>query len=97
MEKNFKTFKDLEFEQHPLEPKEGVQAICFFPNGYGISVIRFKLMFGQYGSYTSNDEEFECMHIYGNEEKWGPISEPIGHLKKDRVTEEMIRIQRLVN
>ena len=38
MDKCYKTFQDLRFK--PQSFLNGVQAILFFPNGYGISVIR---------------------------------------------------------
>ena len=38
MDKYYKTFQDLRFK--PQSFLKGVQAILFFPNGYGISVVR---------------------------------------------------------
>ena len=36
-----KTFKDLKFKPH--RTGEGKQAVMLFPNGYGVSVVRFKI------------------------------------------------------
>ena len=42
----------------------GIQKIYRFPNNFGASIVRFK-MFGLsgYGSYTSNESEFELAVI----------------------------------
>lgn len=64
--------------------------IMFFKNGYGVSVVRFKMAFG-YGSYTDNDSEWELAVLFGNEE-WTltyntPITDDvIGHLTGTEVT-----------
>lgn len=93
-----KTFKDLKFEPH--KHGNGLQAILFFPNGYGISVVRFKLM-AMYGSYTDNDLEWECAILFGNDKEWEltyntPITDDvIGHLTEEQVTELMEKIQLL--
>ena len=43
---------------HPVMP--GVQKFFAFPNGYGASVVRFKMMFSdKYGSHTSDETEWE--------------------------------------
>lgn len=94
-----KKFKDLIFNQH--EAWEGLQAVMFFENGYGISVIRFKIDNICYGSYTDNETEWEIAILYGNNEKFGityntPITDDvIGHLTDDEVTDIMKRIQEL--
>lgn len=63
-----KTFKDLEFKPHTTG--EGLHGLLFFPNGYGISVVRFKLSHGRYGSYTDNENEWEVAILFGNVESW---------------------------
>lgn len=40
----------------------GIQKIYRFPNGYGASVIRYKIK-DYYGSYTNNDKEWELAVI----------------------------------
>ena len=62
------TFDDIVFKPHPIG--DGVQGKLFFPGGYGISVVRFKL-FGMSGSYTSNDaEDYEVAILKGTEDDW---------------------------
>ncbi len=93
-----KTFKDLKFIPHLAG--NGLMASLFFPNGYGISVVRFKT-FGTYGSYTSNEEEWEAAVLIGNEEKSSLCytteitKDVIGHLSETQVTEIMEQIQKL--
>ncbi len=88
-----KTFKDLKFKSHPYG--DGKQAVMFFKNGYGISVIRFS------GSYTSDDTEWEIGVLIGDKKEselcyTTPITDDvIGHLHDDEVTEIMKRIQNL--
>jgi hypothetical protein len=93
-----KTFKDLEFKQHPLG--NGKQATIFFNNGYGISVVRFSGgPFG--GSYTSNDSEWEIAVIKktntGFELTYNtPITDDVlGHQSEEDVTNVMKQVQEL--
>lgn len=95
-----KTFKDLVFGPHPTGP--GLQAKIFFDNGYGVSVVRFKTIFhNRYGSYTSNESEWEIAFLRGQPENWKIVfHEPFpdgveGHLDEKRVTECMELIQKL--
>ncbi len=39
-------FTDLEFKPHSNFDTDGIHAVHFFPNGYGVSVVRFP---GSYG------------------------------------------------
>ena len=62
------TFDDIVFKPHSIG--NGVQGKLFFPGGYGISVVRFKLS-GMSGSYTSNDvEDYEVAILKGTEDDW---------------------------
>jgi hypothetical protein len=95
-----KTFKDLVFNPHLVG--NGKQAKIFFPNGYGVSVVRFKLLSGfGYGSYTSNESEWELAVLEGTEKDWEltydtPITDDVlGHLSEDGVTEIMAKVQSL--
>jgi hypothetical protein len=88
-----KTFADLNFRTHPTG--QGLQGTLFFPNGYGVSVVRFN------GSYTSNDNEWEVAILHGNEESFKLCysthitSDVIGHLTEAEVTETMKKVQEL--
>lgn len=103
-----KTFKDLEFKPHPIG--NGWRARLFFPNGYGISVVRFRLPSGLcvggllvdgYGSYTSNENEWEVAIWRNIGQEWQiaydtPIADDvIGHLDAEGVSDVMKKIQKL--
>ncbi len=95
-----KTFKDLKFGPHGHA--DGVQALCFFPNGFGVSVVRFKLGGDLgYGSYTTNEKEWELAVLKGSSEHWNltyqtPVTDDvIGHLSEDGVTDIMKKVQEL--
>ena len=96
---NYLKFEDLTFKSHPNG--NGLQAVLFFNNGYGISVIRYKTLNGTYGSYTSNEEEWEISVLIGNSAEYylcydTPITtDVVGHLTNDEVTNIMIQIQDL--
>ncbi len=53
-------FSDLDFQDHPFYGDDGIQAKYFFPNGYGVSVVRFP---GSYGFY---EDLYEVAVIKGN-------------------------------
>ena len=95
-----KTFKDLEFNPH--SGGNGVQALAFFDNGFGISVVQFKIgISGMYGSYTDNEDEWEIAVLKGDADGWNltydtPITDDvIGHLLEEEVTDVMKQIQSL--
>lgn len=93
-----KTFDDLVFKPHGTG--DGLHAIMFFPNGYGVSVVRFKFN-GRYGSYTADEHEWELAVLKGDETNWGLCystritNDVIGYLYKDDVTKIMRRVQLL--
>lgn len=85
-------FDDLEFNKKPYG--EGIQALIFFDNGYGASIIQGGT------AYTYNDEEYELAVIKGNKVNWGlcynpPITYVIGHLTKNDITRYLNEIERL--
>lgn len=57
-------FTDLNFQPHPNYPEDGVKAKHFFPNGYGVSVVRFP------GSYGYAEDLYEVAVLKGTEENW---------------------------
>jgi hypothetical protein len=65
------TFDDIEFKPHSVG--EGSQGIIFFPGGYGLSVVRFKVPSPtsgvRYGSYT-DDKTWEVAILKGTKDQW---------------------------
>lgn len=55
-------FSDLDFQPHPNW--DGVQAKHFFPNGYGVSVIRSS------NSYGGSAGLYELAVLKGTEDDW---------------------------
>jgi hypothetical protein len=53
-------FTDLKFKPHKI--KDGVQAVHFFDNGYGVSVVRFP------GSYGFEQNLYEVAILKGTKE-----------------------------
>lgn len=58
-----------------------ISARYFFPNGYGVSVVRFTTPFGS-GSYGSDERLYELAVLKGVEENWQicydtPITEDV--------------------
>lgn len=90
-----KTFNDLKFNLHPNRPAFDTQAIMFFDNGYGISVITGK------NAYSDNENPYECAVITGNKISWCMVydtsitNDVIGFCDKTKVTEIMKQIQEL--
>lgn len=91
-------FIDLQFKQHPNpHHKDGIQAIHIFPNGYGISVVKFP------GSYGYEQGLYEVAVIKGVEENWEiccdtPITDDvIGHLNEVNVENIMEEVVKLPN
>lgn len=96
----YKTFKDLKVKPHASG--DGLHAVIFFPNGYGVSVVRFKTsMISGYGSYTSNETEWELAVIHGNAKSFTLIydtditGDVLGYLSDNEVTETMKKVQDL--
>lgn len=95
-----KTFKDLEFKPHDLSylAEEGMkQAIMFFPNDYGVSVL-----FG-WKFYSNGVDTYELAVLRKCENGKGylvdcntPITEDVlSYITEDEVTEAMIKVQKL--
>jgi len=98
-----KEFKPIEERSHPAG--EGIQKIYRFPNDYGASVVRFKMMLvGGYGSYTDNEEEWELAVIkfdgedndkFDLEYDTEITDDVMGHLSNDDVNKILERIEKL--
>ena len=94
-------FSDLNFRPHTNFPDTGVAARNFFPNGYGISVVRFTSPFGFGGSYGAEQGLYEAAVLKGVEENWNicydtPITEDVlGHLTEEEVEVLLYEIENL--
>lgn len=100
-----KTFNDIDFKSHPVG--DGLHGLIFFPNGYGVSVVRFKIPSPiskdgvRYGSYTNSEDQWELAVIFGNENEWDltyntPITNNVmGYLSSGEVTNIMKQVQEL--
>ena len=88
-----KTFKDLEFGEHPSHIG-GVQARITFENGYGASVVKTPYSYGgKDGLY-----ELAVLGIDGHLTYDTPVtSDVIGYLRDIDVTDVMEKIQQLQN
>ena len=85
-----KTFKDLEFKQHPSA--DGIISRITFENGYGASVVRHEY------SYGGKDGLYEVAVLGSDGELTydTPItSDVIGYLRDIDVTDVMEKIQQL--
>jgi hypothetical protein len=86
-------FTDLDFQPHPTG--NGVQALQFFDNGYGVSVVRFP------GSYGYLQKLYELAVLKGIEENYEicydtPITEDVlGHLTEEHITNLLSQVQSL--
>jgi hypothetical protein len=86
-----KTFKDLEFKEHPNH-LGGVQAVITFDNGYGASVVKTPHTYGgDRGLY-----ELAVLGEDGHLTYATPITDDvIGYLRDIDVTDVMEKIQQL--
>jgi hypothetical protein len=88
-----KTFKDLEFKEHPNAVHiGGIQAIIKFDNGYGASIVRTEFTYGgRDGLY-----ELAVLDKHGHITYDTPItSDVIGYLEEGGVTKILEQIQLL--
>jgi hypothetical protein len=86
-----KTFKDLEFKEHPNH-LGGVQAVITFENGYGASVVKTPHSYGgDRGLY-----ELAVLGTDGHLTYDTPVTnDVIGYLRDIDVTDVMEKIQQL--
>lgn len=88
------TFDDLEFGPRTVG-LSGVQAVVFFDNGYGASVIRGT------GSYGVGDDLYELAVVKGDGDSWdlcyttGITNDVIGHLSEKAITNLLQEIEAL--
>ena len=92
-------------KEHPTLGMAGTQKLWRFENGFGASVIQFKMMTGRYGSYTDDDTEWELAVIKfedGDDDETftltydTPITDDvIGHLQGKDIVKILKKIQKL--
>jgi hypothetical protein len=84
-----KTFKDLEFNNHPNW--DGVQARMDFDNNYGVSVIKAS------GSYGGSQGLYELAVMYEGDLCYNTdvTDDVLGWLSEEDVTEAMEKVQKL--
>ena len=81
---------------HDIDPN-GKHRIYVFENGYGASVVKFKMMNGRYGSYTDNENEWELAVLKDKKLCYdsGITDDVIGHLTENQVEDYLIKIKKL--
>jgi len=85
-----KTFQDLQFKQHNLNPYFESQAVMNFDNGYGVSVINGK------GAYASESTYEVAVLLDGNLcYTSGLTTDVLGYQTEEDVTMIMIKLQLL--
>lgn len=78
----------------------GVHRLYKFPNGYGASVVRFKIG-DMYGSYTDNENEWELAVIKWEDKGFNLTydtsitDDVLGHLTEDQVEKTLNKISKL--
>jgi hypothetical protein len=88
-------FTELNFKPHPHYKEDGVQATHFFPNGYGVSVVRFP------GSYGCTQDLYEVAILRGTEEDHDlcydtPITDDVlGHRDEQDINNILEEVQAL--
>lgn len=89
MEKELKTFDDLQF--YPHEAGSGMHAVMNFHNGYGVSVLCGKLF------YSNGIDTYEVGILYDGNLTYSTeiTSDVLGGLTRDEVTEVMEKVQKL--
>jgi hypothetical protein len=86
-----KTFKDLEFNEHPNH-MGGVQARIQFDNGYGASVVKTPYTYGgDKGLYELAVLDSEGNLTYAT----SVTNDVIGYLRPEDVTDVLAKIQQL--
>jgi hypothetical protein len=89
----FMKFTDLNFQEFKF--KDGVQAIHFFPNGYGVSVVKHP------GSYGFEYDLYEVAILKGTEKSFDlcydtPIADDVlGHRDENDIEIIMEEVQAL--
>jgi hypothetical protein len=99
---NTKSKYELQFMEIITDEYKKRQAIHFFENGYGISVVNIKSHKGTFFSYTQSEEEYEIAVLQKRENGSSSITyetpitdDVIGHLRIKDVYKIMKKIEKL--
>lgn len=93
-----KTFKDLEFKLRNKSWEEDItsqQAVMFFSNGYGVSVLLGRRF------YSNGVNTYELAVLRGNEDMYKldytthVTDDVLGYITEDEVTQAMLEVQQL--
>ena len=97
-----KTKYELNFTETITDEYKKRQAIQFFENGFGISIINIKSHNGAFLSYTKSEEEYEIAVLQKRENGSSSITyetpitdDVIGHLRIKDVYKIMKKIEKL--
>jgi hypothetical protein len=92
-------FDNIKFEPHPVGG--GKHGKLFLPNGYGISVVRFKIPGStRYGSYCDGNT-WEVAILKGTPENWEICydtqfaSDVLGYQTEDDINEILKKLRRI--
>ena len=97
--KNMSPFEEIKFEPHQVG--EGKQGKLFLPNGYGISVVRFKIPGSTgYGSYCDGNT-WEVAILKGTRDNYDLCydtqftSDVLGYQTEDDINEILKKLRRI--
>ena len=100
--KSLTEFDEYKIKDKPHEFGSGFHKVYKFPNGFGASIVRFRLPYGSYGSYTSDETEVELAVIeFGSDDDWTLTyktkitNDVIGHLKEKELIKTLNNIFKL--
>lgn len=95
------TFDDIVFTPHKVG--EGSQGLIFFPGGYGLSVVRFKIPESpRYGTYCDGNT-WEVAILKGTKDQWEICydteltSDVLTYQTKEDINKIIKHVQRLYN
>jgi hypothetical protein len=91
---SMKTFKDIEFKEHPMGSEFGILSKTMFDNGYGVSVVKSQYTYGG----TMDLYEMAVLDSDGHVTYITSITDDVvGYLTEEDVTEWMQKVQELKN
>jgi len=95
------TFDDIKFVPHMVG--DGLHGLIFFPGGYGLSVVRYKIPYSnRYSSYT-DDKTWEVAILKGTKDQWEICydteltNDVLAYQTKEDINRIIKHVQRLYN